>query len=413
MAKDPTYEELEKKVRKLEQMVVTFSQAKQSLKESLEKQEGLSNTSAEPEMAVEVLNQRDAARQPIEQALIVEHIFRKTIEESIPAGIFGISPQGRQIYVNRGFCEMVGWTEAQLLNAAYPFAFWPRHMIEGVVPDFGALTEAVLSSSGIELPFKRKNGEQFWGLVTGTELNDSRGQSVGFLMSVADISSQKRAENAMRQLSSRLVNRQESERKFVARELHDGISGKLAAVKYSIEKIISEIRPKKDPLKASLQDVLSIVHDAIDETQRIYRNLHPAILDDLGLHAALKSLCREFMEVYETTVVESHFEVPQYRIQDPLKILIYRIAQEALTNVAKHSQADRVEISLKLVENKVDLVIKDNGKGFDIAKAQAMDVQDRGLGLENIKERTIIFGGTLEIQTAPGKGTVIRVSWPL
>ena len=413
MAKNPTYEELEQKVRELEKMVVTFSQAKRSLKESLEKQDGLSDISAEPEMAVEVLDQKDAAQQPIEQALIAEHIFRKTIEESIPAGIFGISPQGRQIYVNRGFCEMVGWTEAELLNAAYPFAFWPRHMIEGVAADFYTLTRAVLSSGGIELPFERKNGEHFWGLVTGTELKDSRGQPAGFLMSVADISNQKRAENAMRELSSRLVNRQESERKFVAQELHDGISGKLAAVKYSIEKIISEIRPNKDSLKASLGDVLSIVHDAIDETQRIYRSLHPAILDDLGLNAALKSLCREFMEVYDTIVVESHFEVPQDRIQDPLKILIYRIAQEALNNVAKHSQADRVEISLRLVENKVDLAIKDNGKGFERDKVQAMDVQERGLGLENIKERTIIFGGQLEIQTAPGEGTAIRVSWPL
>jgi len=96
-----------------------------------------------------------------------------------------------------------------------------------------------------------------------------------------------------------------------------------------------------------------------------------------------------------------------------LKILIYRIAQEALNNVAKHSQADRVEISLRLVENKVDLVIKDNGKGFDRDKVQAVDVQERGLGIENIKERTIIFGGQLEIQTAPGKGTAIRVSWSL
>jgi signal transduction histidine kinase len=299
------------------------------------------------------------------------------------------------------------------LDSAYPFAFWPRHLIEGVAGDFGALTEAVLSFGGIELPFERKTGEHFWGLVTGTELKDRRGQPAGFLMSVADISNQKRAQNAMRKLSSRLVDRQESERKFVAQELHDGISGKLAAVKYSIEKIISEIRPDKDPLKASLGDVLSIVHDAIDETQRIYRNLHPAILDDLGLKAALKSLCREFMEVYDTTVVESRFEVPQDRIQGPLKILIYRIAQEALNNVAKHSQADRVEISLRLVENKVDLVIRDNGKGFDRDKAQAVDIQDRGLGLENIKERTIIFGGTLEIQSAPGKGTAIRVSWPL
>ena len=258
----------------------------------------------------------------------------------------------------------------------------------------------------------RQNGEHFWGLVSGTELKDSKGRPIGYLMSVADISDQKRAEDTMRELSSRLVNRQESERKFVAQELHDGIGGKLAAIKYSIEKIINEFQPNAGPLKAPLTDILSIVHDTIDETQRIYRNLHPAILDDLGLKAALHSLCREFMEVYENISVATRFEVPEERIQDPLKILIYRILQEALNNVAKHSQADRVDVSLRQAENRIELVIKDNGKGFDMAREQSMDLHKRGLGLENIKERTIIFGGLLEIHTAPGRGASIRVSWP-
>jgi len=412
LAKKPTYKELEEKIRDLEKMAVTYSQAKQSLKESLEKQDGLSAKTAEPEMAVDVLDQQDAEKQPLDQALIAEHIFRKAIEESIPAGIFGTDLQGRQIYVNRGFCEMVGWDEDDLLNFNYPFVFWSREEIYKIAVDFKELIDAILISSGIELAFVRKNGEQFWGLVTGTVLKDGKGQPAGYLMSVADISAQKRAEDAMRELSSRLVNRQESERKFVAQELHDGIGGKLTAVKYSIEKIINELRGKPDPLQTALNDILAIVHDTIDETQRIYRNLHPAILDDLGLKAALQSLCREFMEVYEGIYVETGFEVPEERIQEPLKIMIYRILQEALNNVAKHSRADRVEVSLRLVENKVDLVIKDNGRGFDIAKEQTSDIQERGLGLENIKERTIIFGGALEIDTAVGRGTTIRVSWP-
>lgn len=412
MAKKPTYRELEQKVRELEKMVVTFSQAKRSLKESLEKQDGFIDQSTEPEMAVEVLDQKDSDRRPIEQALIAEHIFRKAIEESIPAGIFGIDLQGRQIYVNRGFCEMVGWREDELLNFSYPFVFWPRDKIDRFAADFHSLTASILSSEGIELPFMRQNGELFWGLVAGTELKDSQGQPIGYLISVADISAQKRAEDAMRELSSRLVNRQESERKFVAQELHDGIGGKLTAIKYSIEKIINEFQKKADSLEAPLKDILSIVHDTIEETQRIYRNLHPAILDDLGLKAALQSLCREFMEVYDDICIDAHFDVPENRIQDPLKILIYRILQEALNNVAKHSRADRVEVSLRLLENKVDLVVKDNGQGFNLAREQATDIQKRGLGLENIKERTIIFGGVLEIHSAAGHGTIIRVSWP-
>jgi PAS domain S-box-containing protein len=412
LALKPTYNELVQKVRKLENMIVTYGQAKRSLKKSLEKQEGLADKTAEPEMAVEVLDQEDAKTPPIEQALIAEHLFRKTIEESIPSGIFGIDLQGQQIYVNHGFCEMVGWNENELLDSAYPFVYWPQYGLDTVVGGFNKLADDILSSDGIELAFVRKNGQQFWGLVTGTELRDNHGQPIGYLMSVADISVQKSAEHAMRELSSRLVDRQESERKFVAQELHDGIGGKLTAIKYSIEKIINELQLKKDPLETSLEDILSIVHDTIDETQRIYRNLHPAILDDLGLNAALRSLCREFMEVYNTIAIDTYFKVPENRVHDPLKILIYRILQEALNNVAKHSQADRVEVSLYLVDNEIELVVKDNGQGFDLAEVQTPESRRRGIGLESIRERTVIFGGSLEIESATGQGTKIRVTWP-
>ena len=414
MKKKPAHEELEQKVKKLKQTSVTYKRAKKNLKASLEKQEGTVENPSEPEMAVEVLEQEDTAEQPVDKALIAEHIFRKAIEESIPGGIAGFDTEWRQIYVNRAFCEMVGWPETKLIGSKFPYKYWPPEAMNSAAADIQLLLSGNVPSDGIELLFVRKNGEQFWGLVTGTELWDSDGQPIGYLMSVADISAQKRAEHAMRALSLRLVDRQESERKFVAQELHDGIGGKLTAVKYSIEKIINELQRNKDQLEAYLEDILSIVHDTIDETQRIYRNLHPAILDDLGLNAALRSLCREFMEVYTTISIETHFEVPEKLIQEPLKILIYRILQEALNNVAKHSQADAVKASLRLVDkdNQVELVIEDNGRGFDLNGVQPMDFQNRGIGLKSIKERTVVFGGALYIQSKPGQGTTIRVSWP-
>jgi len=404
--------QLEQKVKKLKQTSVTYKHAKKKIKASLEKQAGTAENPSEPEMAVELLEQKGAGEQPVDKALIAEHIFRKAIEESIPGGIAGFDLQGRQIYVNRVFCDMVGWPEAELIGAKYPFKYWPPGDMANAAADIQLLLSGNVPSDGIELPFVRKSGERFWGLVTGATLMDSRGQPIGYLVSVADISSQKRVQHAMRALSSRLVDRQESERKFVAQELHDGIGGKLTAIKYSIEKIVNELHRKKDPLEAPLKDILSIVHDTIDETQRIYRNLHPAILDDLGLNAALGSLCREFMEVYNTITIETYFEVPENWVQDPLKILIYRILQEALNNIAKHSQADRVKVKLRPVKNNIELVIEDNGQGFDLAEVQKMDSQKRGVGLESIKERTLIFGGSLDIDSAPEEGATIRVSWP-
>jgi PAS domain S-box-containing protein len=411
VSEKPTYGELEQKVKKLEK-VLTYKHAKQSLKKSLEKQDVSVERISEPETAVEVLDQNDAEKQPVEKALIAEHIFRRAIEESTPSGIVGIDLEGRQIYVNRAFCEMLGWDEGELLGTKFPFAYWSPDEVGAASDKFHFPLSSKVSSEGIELRFRRKNGEKFWGLVTSSNLNDSEGKIIGHLISVADISKQKQAENAMRDLSSRVVNAQESERKYVSRDLHDTIGGKLTAIKYSLEKIISEIHDEADPIKYSVEDVLSIVHDTIDETRRIYRNLHPSILDDLGLCPALRSLCREVMEVYSNITIKSHFEIAEEQIPDSLKILIYRILQEALNNVSKHSRADKIEVSLAQMQNKIELVVLDNGIGFDVDAVVKADSQKRGLGLDSMQERTKLFSGSFDIRSAPGKGTVIRATWP-
>ena len=135
MKKKFAHKKLEQKVRRLKQTSVTYKHAKKSLKASLEKQEGIVEYPTEPEMAVEVLEQEDTEEQPVEKALIAEHIFRKAIEESIPNGIAGFDIQGHQIYVNRVFCEMVGWPESDLIGTQYPFKYWPPDETEHVVAD--------------------------------------------------------------------------------------------------------------------------------------------------------------------------------------------------------------------------------------------------------------------------------------
>jgi PAS domain S-box-containing protein len=413
MSEKDTYEELRKKVQKLEKKTVTYKDAKKNLKESFRKQELIADNHSEPEMAVEVLDQEFADKQPVEQALIAEHIFRRAIEESIPAGISGIDLAGRQIYVNRVFCEMTGWSEDELLEAEYPFIYWPSEVVESFKDEFQLLLSDSIPSEGIEVPFRRKNGEQFYGLVTSSKLKDRDGNMMGRLMSVADISAQKQAEIALRDLSSRLVNAQESERKLVSQELHDGIGGKLTAIKYSLEKILTEINQSPRELADSLNDVLSILHDTIDETQRIYRNLHPSILDDLGLKAAIRSVCREFNEIYSHIGVENKIDIKEELLSDSLKILIYRILQETMNNISKHSHADHVNVSLRQSEKVIELIIEDNGVGFDLDEIHEKEIFEKGFGLKNIKERTELFGGTLTVISASNKGTVIRASWSI
>jgi PAS domain S-box-containing protein len=412
MKKNGTHKELKQKIKKLKKTAVTYKQAKKELKTSLDKREGSKEEPSEPEMAVEVLEKEDTAEQPVEKALIAEHIFRKTIEESTPSGISGFDMQGRQIYVNRVFCEMVGWSEEDLLGAKYPFKYWPPEEVQNLAASYQSLLRGEVPADGIELPFQRKNGERFWGLVLSTALTDSTGNKIGQLMSVADISARKRAEKALRDLSSRLINAQETERKIVSQDLHDSIGGKLTGIKYSLEKIIFDLENVSDSVKNSLKDVLTIVQSTIEETQRITKHLHPSILDDLGLLTAMRGICREFKEVYSHIQVTSDFQIQEHDVPESLKILIFRILQEALNNVAKHSRADTVHLSLKKNNRKIVLTIEDNGTGFDLSEVPPANSHERGLGLQSMRERTELFGGSLDIRSQRGKGTSICADWP-
>jgi PAS domain S-box-containing protein len=413
MKKKTAHKELKQKVSKLKKTAVSYNQTKKNLKASLKKQGGTADIQSEPEMALEVLDKRETEEQPVEQALIAEHIFRKTIEESIPCGISGFDMEGNQIYVNRVFCEMVGWPEEELIGAKYPFKYWRQEDIEIFSDNFQVLLGADVPSDGIELPFRRKNGDRFWGLVLSSILTDSKGNKRGQLMSVADISVQKRAEKSLRALSSQLINAQESERKIVSQDLHDSIGGKLTGIKYSLEKIISDLQNVSDSLEKSLKDVLSIVQRTIEEAQRITKNLHPSILDDLGLFAAIREMCREFREVYSDLQIKNNFEMDENGIPQSLKILIFRIIQEAFNNIVKHSGADTVELSLTKSKRLITLTIQDNGKGFDLQKVLQENRHGRGLGLQTIRERTELFNGSIDIKSKREKGTTIRAIWPL
>ena len=413
MKKKSPHKELKQKVNKLKKTTLTYNQTKKNLKASLKKQEGTAYIQSEPEMALKVLDQKETEEQPVEQALIAEHIFRKTIEKSIPCGITGFDTEGYQIYVNRIFCEMVGWTEEELIGTQYPFKYWQQEDIEIFSDNFQVLVSGNVSSDGIELPFRRKNGDHFWGLVLSSILTDSKGNRRGQLMSVADISAQKRAEKSLRTLSSQLINAQESERKIVSQDLHDSIGGKLTGIKYSLEKIISDLQDVTPSLETSLKDVLSIVQSTIEETQRITKNLHPSILDDLGLFAAIREICREFREVYSDLQITNNFEMDENEIPQSLKILIFRIVQEAFNNIAKHSGADTVKLSLTRGKRMIELAVEDNGKGFDLQKVLQENRHERGLGLQTIRERTELFNGSIDIRSKREKGTTIRANWPL
>lgn len=222
----------------------------------------------------------------------------------------------------------------------------------------------------------------------------------------------RRSEKELRNLSLRLLNAQEDESKRIALELHDGLGQNLSAIKFKIETVIRELdETKYDKYKKSLESVVPIVQEAVDEVRGLARRLRPAILDDLGILATISWLCREFEDVYSGISIDKDIDIEENEISESIKVVIYRIMQEALNNIAKHSSADHVDLSLNKNNGKISLVIKDNGCGFDPKELGKGDKMEHGLGMTSMKERTELTKGFFTLDSSRGKGTVIKAWW--
>ena len=227
-----------------------------------------------------------------------------------------------------------------------------------------------------------------------------------------EISQRRRLEETLRQsekqvrfFASQCLTAQETERKKIAAELHDSIAASLVAIKYSIERIQSEMEQGLAKTE-SLPGLVAQVQQTMVETRRIMAALRPAILDDLGIVAAMNWYCREFQKTYSAIGVECEISLAEEDLPDFLKTPVFRISQEALNNIAKHSQAGRVCLSLRREDHGIQLTIQDNGQGFEECRVV------KGLGLSTMRERAELSQGTFAIESGEG-GTIIRASWPL
>jgi PAS domain S-box-containing protein len=222
------------------------------------------------------------------------------------------------------------------------------------------------------------------------------------------------SEKQLRLLSSRLLTAQEEERKRLARELHDSIGSSLSGIKFMVENALNGANMgESDRAAQSLEKLVPVVQSSIDEARRIYMGLRPSVLDDFGIVATIGWFYRQFQETYPTHYVEHEIAVEEEDIPDGLKIILFRIVQEAFNNIAKYSQAELVCLSLKKSGNTIELIIEDNGLGFDPDDLCMKNGFESGLGLSSMKERTELSGGAFILEACPGEGVTIKAVWPL
>jgi signal transduction histidine kinase len=218
---------------------------------------------------------------------------------------------------------------------------------------------------------------------------------------------------ALETLSAQLLRAQEEERKRIAGDLHDGIGQCLSAVKFMVESALEQMRDRpEEPALTPLKALVPLLREASEEVRTIIMNLRPSILDDLGILATVGWFCRQFQTVYSYIRVSRRIEVREEDVPEPLKIIVFRILQEAMNNVAKHGEADRIQLFLGRKKNMLELQVEDNGKGFAATDFLTEKSADRGFGIAGMRERAELSGGELLIDSAPGRGTVVWAAWP-
>jgi two-component system sensor histidine kinase UhpB len=212
-----------------------------------------------------------------------------------------------------------------------------------------------------------------------------------------------RLEGERRRSGELVLSAQEEERKRIARDLHDEVNQSLTALLLHLEAAVQEAPPN---LKEELAETKRLANQAMGELLDLARQLRPTALDDHGLVAALQTHVKEYNR---RGPASAHFWAdPSVRsLPADIQVVIYRVAQEALVNASRHSGASRVEVSIERVNSSVCLIVTDNGSGFAFAE------EGKGLGLSGMRERALLVGGSLEIDSGPGKGTTVKLEVPM
>ena len=338
---------------------------------------------------------------------------------SSPNGVILTDLGGRIVYANASFLQILGYRNKNEISGRNAVELFPSQKIK----KFSDLGTIINKADGLteELIVERKGGKKIPVEVSSSIIRNHKGKTVGKMTSFRDISDKYRLKKGLRRvkrnvriLSSKLMESEEKQKHMMARELHDGVGARLTAIKFALEEKLSFMDKEKVPQgDISLEQIVAMVRDTIEETHKISTNLRPSLLDDLGIITTIHSVCREYQGVQSDIQLKHKIKIKEDEIPESLKIVIFRVLQEALNNALKHSRAGTVCVSLKRTGRFVEFSVEDDGKGFDEEKILSEESQTGGMGLGSMKERTELSNGSFEIQSKKGNGTKISARWRL
>lgn len=259
-----------------------------------------------------------------------------------------------------------------------------------------------------EYRFRRRDGAYAEIFDRGYVIHSADRRPIRMVGSMMEVSERTRTEAQLRNLAARLEAIREEERTRIAREIHDEVGQALTALKMDLAWLGKKVPPRGTPVRRKLQAMEGVIDATMDALHRILAELRPGVLDDLGLPAAIRWLAEEFKRRTEITCTV-HMTGGEPRLDSGQATAVFRILQEALTNVARHAQAKHVEIRLHALPTAFELVVTDDGRGITAAEVRASGT----LGILGMRERALTWHGRVTVHGASGRGTTVRVFMPM
>ena len=350
-----------------------------------------------------------AERKRAQEALQAERDHSGMIIRNTPAIVCGIAPDGTTTFVNPAGQRLTGYSADELVGRNWWRTFYPGDEYRQVGQLFRDFQKGDVRD--YEMVLTTRSGEK--RTVSWNSINrfDETGRLLEIIGFGNDVTERKREAEIRALLLEEVITAQEEERRRIARELHDETGQSLTALLVGL-RAMEEAHTIKDA-QLHARELRRIAALTLDEVGRLARGLHPSALDDLGLAAALERYAAEFEESHRIKVAVHLRNLGLKRLPRPVETALYRIVQEALTNIAKHAGAKTAEICVESHPSLVCATVQDDGRGFDVDLTRRTSDASKHLGIHGMQERAVRLKGTLTIESMPWGGTTISVRIPL
>jgi signal transduction histidine kinase len=358
------------------------------------------------------LRARIRQRQELDRALLVSEEQYRTLVEGLDAGVALIDDNYQLVKANQAMEKFIGPPACHYSpRKCYELLIFSGGGVCQNCPAAETLATGLPASAEMHLP-DATNGEIRDIRVSTFPVADSQGDVKQFIEVVDDITDEKKAAIEIQRLSRELTSAAEAERKRLARDLHDQCGQILAGVQYTLEALRAEVAVEL-PEMASHFDIISTLMEQIgDNIRQVSTRLHPSVLDDLGLIPTLSWLVEGFRNQRPDIHVKFTAGDVSESLVPELETTIYRICQESLNNVFKHSRASQVEVRFVAGPDAAVLCIEDNGCGFQVEETMIHAALAGNVGLRGMRERAQVLGGSLTVKSEPGHGTLVEARIP-